>query len=108
MDLKVYYQKLRQIESSISEPHVVIVSQETPDGGRAGVRTEAARGIAARMILEGSARLASAEEAAQFREDAAEEKRRADQLAMASKLQVTVVAEGEPRKSGNSRKGTKQ
>ncbi|HLH41379.1 MAG TPA: hypothetical protein VKV74_00235 [Bryobacteraceae bacterium] len=67
MDLKVYYQKIREIEASIAEPFVVVVSRATEDGGKAGVRSEVARRLAAKLIAEETARLASEEEAAQFR-----------------------------------------
>lgn len=95
--MKVFYQKLRQVEANFPEPHVVVVSQETPDGGRAGVRTEAPREVAARMIVEGKARAATAEEAVEFREQTAEAKRIADQLAATSRMQITVVSEAELR-----------
>jgi hypothetical protein len=107
MNLKVYYQKLRQTESDISEPFVIVVSQETPDGGRAGVLTETPRRIAARMILEGTARLANEDEAAAFREEIQERKRQAEQAAVASRLQVTVVSEGDLKKPGAHQKGLK-
>jgi len=95
MDLKVFYQKLRQTEASIAEAHVVVVSLETPDGGRAGVRTEVPRALAARMVVEGRARLATPEESAEFREQTAEAKRAADQAATASRIQIAVVSESE-------------
>jgi len=95
MDLKVFYQKLRQTEASIAEAHVVVVSLETPDGGRAGVRTEVPRALAARIVVEGRARLATPEESAEFREQAAEAKRAADQAATASRIQIAVVSESE-------------
>ena len=95
MDVKVFYQKLRQMEASITEPHAVVVSLETPDGGRPGVRTEVARGLAARMVVENRARLATPEESAEFRERAAEAKRAAEQAAAASKIQIAVVSESE-------------
>ncbi len=102
MELKVYYQKLRQVEASIAEPHVVISSMETPDGGRAGVLTEVPRALAARLIVEAGARLATAEEAIAFREQVAEAKRLADQSAAASRIQVTVVSE--PQDDGRKNK----
>ena len=43
MDLRAYYQKMRKVESEIQDPYVVIVSRETPDGGRAGVKSEVPR-----------------------------------------------------------------
>jgi hypothetical protein len=107
MDLKVYYQKLRQIESGISEPDVVIVSQPTPEGGIARVETEVPRAIAAKMVLERSARLATKEETARFREKVAETKRLADEAAIANRLQVTVVSEAEHRKAHGQSRPTK-
>jgi hypothetical protein len=65
MDLRVYFQKLRSFEASIPTPYVVVVSQETPDGGRAGVKTEVRREMAAQLVIEGRARLASEEEMGQ-------------------------------------------
>lgn len=107
MDLKAYYQKLRTMEGSITEPQAMIVSLATPDGGRAGVLTEAPRAIAAKMIVEGSARLATDEEVEGFRAQAAETRRLAEQAAVASRIQVTVVSESEPKRAGVSPRGTK-
>ena len=95
MDLKVFYQKLRQTEASIAEAHVGVVSLETPDGGRPGVGTEAPRSLAARMVVEGRARLATPEESAEFRAQAAEAKRAAEQAATASRIQIAVVSDSE-------------
>ncbi len=67
MDLRVYYQKIRSIEAEIREPFAVIVSRETPDGGRAGVKSEVPRAVAAKLVAEGKADLASPEVAANFR-----------------------------------------
>jgi hypothetical protein len=100
MDLKVYYQKLRETESGIAEAHAVVVSLGTPDGGRAGVVTEVPRAIAARLIVESSARQATAEEAQAFREDCAEKQHLAERAAVASRIQVTVVPEPETKKPG--------
>jgi hypothetical protein len=97
MDLQIYYKKIRETVEAIAEIATVIVSLETPDGGREGVRTEAPRRIAAKMVVEGSARLATAEEALEFRKQNAEAKRRADQLAAASRMQFAVVSPGELR-----------
>ncbi len=67
MDLRNFYQKMRKLESQIPDAHVVVVSLETPDGGKAGRMTEVKRETAARLITEGRALLAGAEEAAEFR-----------------------------------------
>ena len=66
MDLRMFYQKMRKLEQEITAPHVVVISAETPDGGKAGVQTEVTREMAARLIVEGRARLATSEEAEEF------------------------------------------
>jgi hypothetical protein len=97
MDLKVFYQKVRQVEATLLDAHVIVVSLDTPDGGRAGVPTEAGRAVAARMIVEGKARLATPEEATAFRTQVATAKRAADQAASASRMQVTVISDADLR-----------
>ncbi len=111
MDVKVYYRKLREAEAAIPDAEVVVVSEETPDGGNPGVRTEVQRAVAARMIVEGRARVATADEAAEYREQAAEAKRMADQKAAADRLQITVLSEADlkalraPAKQGRDQGG---
>lgn len=67
MDLRMFYQKMRKLEENIASTHPVVVSVETQDGGKAGVRTEVSREMAAKLIVEGRARLASDEESDEFR-----------------------------------------
>jgi len=67
MDLRGYYTRIREIEADIADPFVVVVSCATSEGGRRGVRSDVPRGVAARMIAEGRAELASADVAARFR-----------------------------------------
>jgi len=95
MDLRLFYQKLRKIEQEISDPHVLVVSHETPDGGRAGQKSEVSRSIAAKLILEGRAHLAGAEEIAEYRTAVEQGRQEADQRAMAQKIQVNVVSEAD-------------
>jgi hypothetical protein len=97
MDLKAYYKKIRQVECDLVEADVVVVSHATPDGGRAGVMTEVSKKIAAKLLVEGKARLATPEEAAEYRNDTKEASRRAQELAAASKLQVAVISDNELR-----------
>ena len=66
MDLRVFYQKMRKIEQEITSDHPVVVSLETPDGGKPGIRTEVTRENAARMIVEGRCRLATKSETAEY------------------------------------------
>jgi hypothetical protein len=91
MDLRAYYRKVREVEASISDEHVVLVSLATPEGGKAGVRTEAPKAIAAKLIAEGRARLASAEESEEFRTANRAAKEKFDQEEAARRMQVVVV-----------------
>lgn len=67
MDLRAYYEKIGRIETLIDTAFAVVISRAMPDGGRGGIKTELPRGMAARLIADGKADLASPEEAAQFR-----------------------------------------
>jgi len=59
MDLKEYYRKIREIEAGIREADAVIVC-----GGK---MSEAPRAVAARLIADGKATLATEEAAEKFR-----------------------------------------
>jgi hypothetical protein len=95
MDLRLYYQKIRDIEATIADEFPVVVSRETGDGGKRGTLTEVPRRIAAKMIVEGHARLAALEQTQTFRELQAEAKRLLDQVEAAARIQVTVVSAAE-------------
>jgi hypothetical protein len=95
MDLRLYYQKVRELERSFKASFPVVVSQETPDGGTAGVRTEVPIHIAAKMIVDGRAVLASEKEAQEFQEQKTADKKAADQLQAASRMQVKVMSDSD-------------
>ena len=67
MDLSGFYARIRSIEEEIHEDSVVIVSRATSDGGHAGIKNEVPKAIAARMVAEEKAELASEQEAAEYR-----------------------------------------
>ena len=69
MDLRGFYYKIRRLEEEIADPHVVVVSLETPDGGKPGLKTEVTRENAAKLVVEGRARLASKSETSDFYDD---------------------------------------
>lgn len=91
MDLRIYYQKIREKRTTINEPFPVVVSCDTADGGKSGVLTEVTPELAAKMIVDGTARLATQEEAGKFRQRQTDAKREADDAMAASKVQLTVV-----------------
>jgi len=95
MDLRGYYQKIREVESTIEDEFPLVVSRETPDGGKQGMTTEVPRRLAAKMIVEGQARLAKPEEAQAHRDALAEAQRVAEQAAAATRLHVSVLSTSE-------------
>jgi hypothetical protein len=62
MELRSYFQKIKQVEFAIAELFTLVVSLETGDGGKAGTLTEVSRSLAAKLIVDGLARLADAAE----------------------------------------------
>jgi hypothetical protein len=95
MDLKNYYQKIRDVEAAIQERFAVVVSLETPDGGKAGTLTEVPSRVAAKMVVDRVARLATAEEAKKWADQQTDACRAAEQAAAANKVQFSVVPTGE-------------
>jgi hypothetical protein len=67
MDLRAYYARIRSIEEELHEDSVVIVSRATSDGGRAEVKNEVPKAVAARMVADEKAELASERDAAEYR-----------------------------------------
>ena len=74
MDLRFYFNKIREISTTIPSDFVSVISLETPDGGRAGVISEVTRRDAAKLIAEGRAHLAQPEAAAPSATPARKEK----------------------------------
>jgi len=91
MDLRLYYQKIRDTQANIAEAYPVVESCETPAGGTAGRLTEVSRALAAKLVVEGAARLATEADAAAFRETRAKAKQAADEAVAASKVQMTFL-----------------
>lgn len=95
MDLRVFFQKVRQQEKEIPGSHAVVVSTETPDGGRPGQTAEVARRVAARMIVEGKARLATPEECARYQADVARGIEAAKRRDTIGKAQVRLLSDSD-------------
>src|SRR5579859_6729399 len=91
MDLKSYYHKVRTVSSGLSDEFPVVVSLETPDGGKPGILTEVSRHLAAKMIVDGSVRVARAEEADAYRESQAKARLAAEQAAQSAKVHLTLL-----------------
>ena len=106
MDLKRYFRKIREVETELTEEYPMIVSLETPDGGKPGLVSEVAREVAAKLIVEGKAALAKESEREAYRKGQASAKAAAQKAELARRLQVAIVADPElhaslsPSKSG--------
>ena len=101
MDLRVFYQKVREIQRTIATPFAVVVSEATADGGKAGVLSEVSREAAARLVVEKRARLATGSELAEFARAA----RTATRDAV---LDPAIAEEPEPRSSGKRNRSEKE
>jgi hypothetical protein len=97
MDLRLFFRKLEETEQMIETDHLVITSLATPDGGKEGVTREVNRKVAAQLIVEGRARRATDSECAQYRTAVERAIATAEQERLASKVQVTVVADPDER-----------
>jgi hypothetical protein len=97
MEIRKYYEKVRQAEASINDLFVVVVSVDSGDGGVAGTATEVSRANAARLMVDGKARLADPDEAKEYHERAEQARKAAEQKAGASKMQVTVISDSDLR-----------
>src|SRR5271165_3462631 len=95
MDLRQFYKKVREVESSLLEPYVMVTSLETSDGGRAGVVSEVAREVAAMLIVGGKAGLAAESEVELYRSSQAEAKAAYEKAELARRLQVTIISDTE-------------
>ena len=102
MDLKVYYQKMRDLESKIPVQDVYVVSLSTPDGGRDGVVTQVPRRLGCQLIVEGRARLAGEDEIEQFEREQKQRRLALENEAFASRIQVRVVTDSHGRMTAES------
>jgi hypothetical protein len=91
MDVRGYYRKLREKANELPEGDLAVVSEVTPDGGKAGVLSVVSREIACRLLVERRARLASVEEVEAF-EAEQREARKAWQAALeAERIQIQLI-----------------
>lgn len=95
MDLRLYFHKIRTIEATIPGEHVVVVSMETPDGGRSGQLSEVSRAVAAKLVVQGKARLANEEEAEEFQASVRAATEAVAEVSMRERVHLSVLPEAE-------------
>jgi hypothetical protein len=105
MDVKQYYRKINDIEATITEKYPVVISLETPDGGRAGVLSEVSRSNAAKLIVEGRALVANTSEKQRYFEQQAMARKAAEKAELARRLQVAIIAESDLKIPSIEKKG---
>jgi hypothetical protein len=98
MDLRSYYRKVRDADATLAGEHIVMVSLETSEGGKAGVRTEVPRAIAAKLIAEVRSRAATEDEAREFHEANRAAREIHEQEEAAKRVQVMVIPSHELKK----------
>ena len=91
MDMRSYYKKVRDADAALTGEHFVMVSLETSEGGKPGVRTEVPREIAAKLIAEVRARVATKEETRKFHEENRAARAAHQQDEAAKRVQVMVI-----------------
>ncbi|MFL6417307.1 MAG: hypothetical protein ACJ74Y_16745 [Bryobacteraceae bacterium] len=106
MDVKQYFRRLREIEESFVDKYPVVISLETPDGGKAGLVAETSRPVAAKMILEGRAILASTEQKAAYYEHQEATKRAVEKADIARRVQVAIISDPEFQSQAIAKKNT--
>lgn len=104
MDLRAYYRKMRAVEAQLEGEDVVVVSEPTPEGGRDGVFTEVSRAVAARLITEGRARVATKEESDKFLQERRDAREACVHEEAARRVQVMVIPASELRRADETRK----
>jgi hypothetical protein len=93
MDLKKYYRKIREVEAAIEDEFPVVKSLPTEAGGQGGRLTETTKLVAARMVVDGVAEIASPEETAEFRRIAEENRLREEERRRGEQVQFHVLSE---------------
>jgi hypothetical protein len=105
MDVRQYYRKLREVESGITQPYVLVTSLEQSDGGKPGIISEVSREQAAKLLVEGRVTLSTEIEGKVFLAKRISEKKALEKADIARRLQVTIVSapeESDPKVNSTS------
>jgi coenzyme F420-reducing hydrogenase alpha subunit len=108
MDLRNYFKKIKDTESSIDEPYLLVVSSETPDGGKAGAVIEVSRREAAKAMVEGRATPANQEQKEDYYKQEAARKKSAEKAELSRRLQIAIISDSELRTSAKTEEKDEQ
>lgn len=104
MDLRQYFRKIEELERTLTEAYLVVVSLETSDGGKPGLLSEVSRSNAAKLIVEGRAALATDEQKESYFAARSAAREAAERAEMAKRLQLAVIPESEFRQISQRKK----
>jgi hypothetical protein len=107
MDLRQFYRKIREIESSIPDKYPFVMSLATDDGGKEGVIAEVPRYQAARLIVEGKARLATDEEKKAHLDNLAAAQKAAEEWEAARRVPLSFLLGTDQRQPASKSKPSK-
>jgi hypothetical protein len=93
--LRAYFQKIRDTAAKYPDKDLVIVSRATGDGGKSGVWTEVPKDVAAMMVVEGTADVATADVAEEYRKTVAAARRQAEEQLAATRVPLSLVTTAE-------------
>ncbi len=93
MDIRGYFNKVREAEKLIDGTMAVIVSLDTPEGGKAGRSMEVGRSVAAHMMVDARARLATDQEIADYRASVEQDIEQARKALHASNISLTMMTD---------------
>jgi hypothetical protein len=93
MNLRKYYEEVKQVREKLESEFVYLTTSETPNGGVEGRVFEVAADTAARMLVDRVARLSTEDEVAAYLVEAAKLRHAAQEEQMKSRLRVSLVQE---------------
>lgn len=106
MDLRSYYRNIRDIEASIEDEFPIVKSLNAELGGQTGRLTEVTRLVAARMITDGLAELASAAETRKKRAVVENARKAEEERRQAARIQFTILSEADLQAVQRSARGS--
>ncbi|BDC52085.1 hypothetical protein F183_A44000 [Bryobacterales bacterium F-183] len=93
MNLRAYFQKIREVEKEILKDVVYVVSLAGDDGGLPGIIAQVTRAIAAKLIVDQKSRLATDEEIETLLAYQEAERQKLQEQQAVQRLQVAIVSD---------------
>jgi hypothetical protein len=95
MELKNYFKKIKETETSLDQEFPLIVSLETSNGGKPGTVMEVSRQQAAKAIVEGRAVLANDEQKQSYLKQESARRAAVEKAELSRRVQIAIISEPE-------------